>query len=150
MDENVKPGDGKPRPIEEAPEDVSNVYFAFKWIGIYLLILLLFPLLVVFYLPVRFAIKAFKMCYRTNGYNLLASILGFISSFLLWLLINAFMSPVLVAVGLSIIISGPIIGVAWLCCGCKVPDNGYSRRKEARERNQKAAEERMKNTFNNS
>ena len=148
MDESVKPGDRKPRPIEQEPEKVSAGCFALKYIGWYLLFILSFPLLVVFYLPVTYGIEAGRKCYSANGRNPLAAILGFLCAFILMFVLNACFSPILVVIGLFFIVAGPIIGLGWLCSGCKVPDNGYRARKEARERNEKLAEERMKAAFN--
>ena len=125
MDESVKPGDGKPRPIEEEPQEVSAFCFALKWIGKYLLFLVLFPLLVVFYFPVKFGIEAGSKCYSTNGRNPLAAILGFLCGFIFMFFLNACFSPFLVLVGLFWILAAPIIGLCWVCAGCRVPDNGY-------------------------
>ena len=51
MDENVKPGDGKQREEEKPPAQISPCQYAFKWIGLFLLFLLLFPLVTGFYIP---------------------------------------------------------------------------------------------------
>ena len=60
MDENVKPGDGKPGGEEVEPEKVSPCCHAAYYIGKYFLFILAFPFLVVFYIPVHMGIDLAK------------------------------------------------------------------------------------------
>ena len=135
MDENVKPGDGKLQAEEDDPRNIAPICFALKWIGLYILLVVSFPLLVVFFFPVKFAIESGRKCYTENGRNPLAAVLGFLAGFLFMMIVNVMCAPILAIYGLMWIVFGPFIGLAWLCKGCKVPDNGYTARKEARARN---------------